>query len=456
VLHQDLLNLESKGTPIRVGVSGAGWMGSGFVAQVAHVPGMEVNVLADADTRAAREAFIATGVEGKDIVEVDGPGPAMDVLRSGKRVVTGSYALAAQLEAVDIVADVTPSPAVGAETAYACIQHGKDVVMVNIEADVTVGRILNKLAREAGVLYTVSSGDEPGCLMELYDFVTSLGWELIVMGKGKNNPLNPAATPETAAESAQRAGKDAFQVASYVDGTKTMFEMTCAANATGCLPMQRGMIGPEATLETLSGIFALEEDGGIAKFPGAVDFVQGPSMAGGVFVVVRVEDERICDDLQYLKVGKGKYFTFFRPYHLWFLEAPHSVARAFLYRQTTLVPLERPVAEVMTVAKRAVKPGDRLDDFGGFTFYGIMDRAEEAQALNALPVGLAPGAVVIRPVAAGEIVLWDDVKLDEDSVVVKLRRQQDALPPSFPPTGGDERGGAVRQAGGTSRLSLST
>jgi predicted homoserine dehydrogenase-like protein len=112
VLHQDLLNLESKGTPIRVGVSGAGWMGSGFVAQVAHVPGMEVNVLADADTRAAREAFIATGVEGEDIVEVDAPGPAMDVLRSGKRVVTGSYALAAQLEAVDIVADVTPSPAV--------------------------------------------------------------------------------------------------------------------------------------------------------------------------------------------------------------------------------------------------------------------------------------------------------------------------------------------------------
>jgi predicted homoserine dehydrogenase-like protein len=267
------------------------------------------------------------------------------------------------------------------------------------------------------------------------------------MGKGKNNPLNPAATPETVAESAQRAGKDAFQVASYVDGTKTMFEMTCAANATGCLPMQRGMIGPQATLATLSGIFALEEDGGIAKFPGAVDFVQGPSMAGGVFVVVRVEDERICDDLQYLKVGKGKYFTFFRPYHLWFLEAPHSVARAFLYRQTTLVPLERPVAEVMTVAKRALKPGDRLDDFGGFTFYGIMDRAEEAQALNALPVGLAPGAVVIRPVAAGEIVLWDDVKLDEDSVVVKLRRQQDA-PPLSPPLGGTKGGEqCARQAG---------
>jgi predicted homoserine dehydrogenase-like protein len=435
MIHQELLSLEARGTPIRVGVSGAGWIGSGFVAQVAHVPGMEVNVLADADTQAAWEAFIATGVGREDIVEAHAPGPAMDGLRAGKRVVTGSYELAAQLEAVDIVCDVTPSPATGAETAYACIQHGKDVVMVNIEADVTVGRMLKKLAREAGVLYTVSSGDEPGCLAELYDFVTSLGWEPIVIGKGKNNPLNPAATPDTVAESARRAGKDTFQVASYVDGTKTMFEMTCAANATGCLPMQRGMVGPEATLETVSDIFALEEDGGITKrlqspFPGVVDFVQGPSMSGGVFVTVRIQDGRIAGDLHYLKLAGdrnrgGKYFTLFRPYHLWFLEAPISVARAYLYKEVWLAPLDRPVADVMTVAKRALKPGERLDQFGGYTFHGVMDRAEEARALNALPVGLAPGAEAVRPVAAGEIVTWDDVKLDEDSVVVKLRRQQD-------------------------------
>jgi predicted homoserine dehydrogenase-like protein len=342
-------------------------------------------------------------------------------------VVTGSYRLAAQLEAVDIVTDVTPSPASGAETAYACIQHGKDVVLVNIEADVTVGRILSKLARQAGVLYSVSSGDEPGCLMELYDFVTTLGYEVMVIGKGKNNPLNRAATPDTVAESARRANKDPFQVASYVDGTKTMFEMTCAANATGCRPMQRGMVGPEATLETVSQVFALEEDGGITQFPGAVDFVQGGSMAGGVFVTVRVQDERIRADLEYLKVGKGRYYTFFRPYHLWFLEAPISIARAHLYRQPWLVPLDRPVADVMTVAKRDLKPGEQLDDFGGFTFYGVMDLAEVARELNALPVGLAPGAQVARPVTAGAILTWDDVRLDEGSVVVKLRRQQDAL-----------------------------
>jgi len=427
MLSEDLARRHAEGRPIRVGVSGAGWIGSGFVAQVAHMRGIQAQVLADANTQAAREAFLATGLSPDDLVETDSPGAAEDALRAGKRVITGSYRLAARLESIDIVADVTPSPAIGAETAMACIRNGKDVVLVNIEADVTVGRILSRLAREAGVLYTVSSGDEPGCLMELWDFVTALGYEPVVIGKGKNNPLDPAANPETVAESARRADKDPFQVASYVDGTKTSFEMACAANATGCRPMRRGMCGPLADLESVSRIFALEEDGGITKFPGAVDFVQGSAMAGGVFITVRIDDRRIQDDLQYLKVGKGKYYTFFRPYHLWFLEAPLSVARACLYRQTTLVPLDRPVADVLTFAKRDLHPGERLDDFGGYTFYGMIDTAEEARRANALPIGLAPGAAVIRPLAAGAVITWDDVQLDESSLVVRLRRRQDEL-----------------------------
>jgi predicted homoserine dehydrogenase-like protein len=427
MIHEDLARLDSEGKPIRVGVSGAGWIGSGFVAQVAHVKGMQVNVLADPDIAAAKQAFQAIGLAADDLFETDDPGKAEDALRRGKYVVTASYSLAAQLDSVDIVADVTPSPTSGAETAYACIQNGKDIVLVNIEADVTVGRILDKQARKAGVLYTVSSGDEPGCLMELWEFVTTLGYEPVVIGKGKNNPLNPAATPDMVAESARKANKDPFQVASYVDGTKTMFEMACAANATGCLPMQRGMKGPAATLENVSQIFALEVDGGITSQPRSVDFVQGDSMAGGVFITVRIDDQRICDDLEYLKVGKGNYYTFFRPYHLWFLEAPISVARAYLYRQTTLVPLNQPVADVITVAKKDLEPGDRLDEFGGYTFYGLIDKAENTRRLNALPVGLAPGAVIKNPVPAGACVTWEDVGLDENSRVVQLRREQDQL-----------------------------
>jgi predicted homoserine dehydrogenase-like protein len=188
------------------------------------------------------------------------------------------------------------------------------------------------------------------------------------------------------------------------------------------------MIGPEADLTNVSQIFALKDDGGIIEKPHTVDFVQGNSMTGGVFITVRVEDPRIRADLEYLKVGKGHYYTFFRPYHLWFLEAPYSVARAFLYRQTTLVPKPYPVAESMGTAKKDLKPGDKLDDFGGYTFHGQIEKAEVAAKINALPTGLCPGAVIKLPVTKGSIITWDDVELDESSQVVKLRRQQDAMP----------------------------
>ncbi len=427
MIYEELLKRESHVTPIRVGSSGAGWMGSGFAAQMSQVPGMDLVLIADVDVGAARQAFLATGLSKDDLVETASATTAEDAIRNGKRVITGDYSLGAKVDSIDIVTDVTPSPLTGAQTALAAIENGKDVVLINIEADVTVGRILKSLAKQAGVLYSVSSGDEPGCLMELYDFVKCLGFEVIVIGKGKNNPLNRKATPETVAESASRAGKDPFQTASYVDGSKTMFEMTCAANATGCLPMKRGMIGPEADLGNISKIFALKEDGGLTLFPGAVDFVQGKAMAGGVFVTVRVDNPRIRDDLQYLKVGEGHYFTFFRPYHLWFIEAPISLARAYLNRQTTLVPQDYSVAETMAVAKRDLEPGEKLDTFGGYTFYGLMDRAVAAKQINALPTGLAPGAIVARPIKADRVISWTDVELDEESVLVQLRRKQDSM-----------------------------
>ncbi len=427
MLYRELTRRQSEKNPIRVGASAIEWMGSGLVAAFKHVPGMEISAVANQDIQEGVDAYLAAGIP-RDLVEIsDSKNEIEDLIRSGKRVVMTDHRLLAEIDSLDIVTDSTWSPAIGADVADACIEHGKDIVLVNIEADVTVGHILKKKAAEAGVLYSVSSGDEPGCLMELYDYVKSLGYEVITIGKGKNNPLNTAATPDLVAESARKADKDPVQVASYVDGTKTMFEMTCAANATGCRPMKRGMIGPEASFENVSDIFALEEDGGISQFPGNIDFVQGPSMSGGVFITVRVNDQRIQDDLNYLKVGSGKYITFFRHYHLWFLEASISIARAYLEKNIWLEPLDIPVADVMTVAKKDLNAGEILERFGGYTNYGVMEMADEARRLNALPVGLSPGAKVIRPLKAGEIITWSDVTLDEKSTVVRLRREQDSI-----------------------------
>ena len=313
MIHKQLVRRQEEGNPIRVGASAIEWMGSGLIAAFRHVPGMKISAVANQDVEDGIKALRSAGTPADQIVTCDEPAQIDQQIRNGKIVVTSDPRSLAQVEALDIVTDSTWSPAIGADVAESCIEYGKDVVLVNIEADVTVGRILKKKAAEAGVIYSVSSGDEPGCLMELFDYVNSLGYQVITIGKGKNNPLNTDATPDLVADSAARSDKDPVQVASYVDGTKTMFEMTCAANATGCLPMQRGMIGPDASFETVSQVFALEEDGGISKFAGNIDFVQGPSLSGGVFVVVKVADQRIAADLNYLESRVWKVLYIFPP-----------------------------------------------------------------------------------------------------------------------------------------------
>ncbi len=426
-MYDLLKEREEKGQPVNVGSNGAGWMGQGFVSSMRHVPGMRIAVLSDSDIDTARKALVDLGgLADGDIVETRSDKEAEKAVAVGKTVITDDSTLAGRLPSVDVVTDVTPSPATGAHVALAAIEAGKDVVLINIETDVAVGSILKKKAAEKGVLYSVSSGDEPGCLMELWDFVRCLGYTPVVIGKGKNNPLNVDAFPEDVAESAKRDNKDPYQVCSYVDGTKTMFELGCVANATGCRPFRPGMIGPVADLNNVSNIFALKEDGGLSEFTGGVDYVAGSAMSGGVFVTVKVEDDRIVDDLRYLKVGKGPYFTFFRPYHLWFLEAPISIAKAVIKRETTLLSLDKPVCDVVAVAKKNLTNGDTMDVFGGYTFRGLMKEKGEAFSENALPAALAPDAAIIRNVKKGTVITWDDVELNENSALVRLRREQDA------------------------------
>jgi predicted homoserine dehydrogenase-like protein len=427
MLYRQLQQLQAADRPIRIGCYGAGAhsVGPGFVTQVGHVPGMEVAILADADVATARAVFELAGVPPELISECSAPGAAMDAIQAGQRVVTGDLTLAAQVDVIDIVTDATASPASGAAVALAGIENGKDVVLINCASDATVGRILRRKAVDAGVLYSISSGSVPGSLMALWEYAQLLGFETIAVGQGRDTAIDPSATPETMAAAAAKASKDAYLITSHADGTQTMLEMTCIANATGCLPMQRGMVGRAASLETVNLVFMLREDGGIVTQPGVVDFVRSQSMAGGLFITCRVHDRRIGDGLRHLSMSNGKYITFFHPYHLSYVEAPIAFAEAYLQRKVTLAPLDLPMAETIAVAKRDLQLGDILDEIGGFTFHGVIDRADAAQSLNALPAGVASGAIVVVPVRKGQIIRWTDVELNESSPVVALRREQD-------------------------------
>lgn len=424
-LNARLRELEESGRPIRVGVVGAGQMGSGLVALLARLRGMKAAAVADVALERARSAFIVSGADPGDVRVAATPEAADEAIAAGRPVVAASAQVVTESRLVDVVVEATGLPEVGAEVAYRAIQAGKHVVMLNVEADVTVGPFLAHLARQKGVVYTGSAGDEPAATKELFDFADALGFEVLVAGKGKNNPLDRRATPDRLAAEAAAKRMNPKMLTSFVDGTKTMVEMTCLANATGLVPDCPGMHGVEATLEAVVSRLRLQAEGGVLSRYGVVEYVNG--IAPGVFVIIRSDQPLVNDLLRYLKMGEGPNFLLYRPYHLTSLETPISVARAFLYREPTIAPAGAPVAETVAVAKRDLAPGDELDGLGGYTVYGLIYPAAGARATGALPAGLAlAGSRVRRAVPAGRVITYDDVEL-RPGLIADLRREQDRL-----------------------------
>ncbi|MPZ51238.1 MAG: hypothetical protein GEU79_00635 [Acidimicrobiia bacterium] len=398
-------------------------MGEGLVVQLELMDGMQASVIADVDLERARAAFRSAGVYSP--VEADDIAAAAEAVGEGRRVITTDATLAAAIPNVDAVVEATGVPEVGAVVALGGIEAGNHVLQMNVETDATVGWILRTKARQAGVVYTLTVGDEPGATMDLYDDAVSLGFEVICAGKGKNNPLDRTANPETLAESARSQMMNPKMLASFVDGTKTMVEMTSLANAIGFVPDVLGMHGPDVTPATISDVYRPATAGGILGRTGVVEY--GLGIAPGVFVVFTTDHPKILRDLTYLSLGEGPYFALYRPYHLTSLETPISLARAVLDADTTAATDNKPTAETVATAKKDLARGDVIDGLGGFSVYGLIERADTARSGNLLPLGLAPGATVAKAVTTGEILTYDHVEVDESKVIRELRTEQDAM-----------------------------
>ena len=327
---------------------------------------------------------------------------------------------------LDVVIDATGSPEAGAFIASNAISKKKHVVTLNVEADATIGPILKKMADDAGVVYTVSAGDEPAAIKELYSFADTLGLEVIAAGKGKNNPLDRYANPTILKDYAESKGSSPTMMTSFVDGTKSMIEMACVSNSTGLKPDCRGMHGPKADIKDLLNVFRLKNDGGILSRKGVVDFAIG-DLAPGVFLVYTTANKMIKADLKYLMLGEGPYYLLYRPYHLTSIETPLSIALAYFYGEPTIAPDFGMISEVITMAKRDLKTGEVIDGIGKYTVYGLIEEYQRAKDENLLPIGISQGCILKKDIEKDQPIKYNDVKLVENSQVLKLRRSQDKL-----------------------------
>ncbi|MGQ9473412.1 MAG: NAD(P)H-dependent oxidoreductase [Candidatus Caldatribacteriaceae bacterium] len=424
LLHK-LEQRESKRDFLQVGLIGCGQMGSGMVNLTYKMPGLRIVAIADLEVERAIAAFEEVGFRREDIVVTEKVTEAQEALVSGKVIVSPSALLLAQVEMLSALVEATGSPEVGAQIAWHGILNGKNVVMLNVETDVTVGWILKRMADRAGVVYTVSAGDEPGAVIELYRFAKILGFQVVCIGKGKNNPVDFFATPDDCREEALRKGMNPKMLCAFVDGTKTMVEMAEVSNATGALPDVPGMHGARVDVSELSKTYIPKKDGGLFEGSFIVDYSTG-KVAPGVFVVVTTDSPHLRQDLKFYSMGEGPYYTLYRPYHLCSFETPISVARASLFGEPTINSLNF-CSEVVAVAKRDLTPGQSIDGIGGFDVFGKIYTFEEARTKNAVPIGVIQRAKVVQPIQKGEVITHNDVVLDRSLFVVKLREMQDML-----------------------------
>jgi predicted homoserine dehydrogenase-like protein len=423
-LNTELEQREASGQPVRVGLIGAGQMGTDVVATTQVMKGVRIVVTADIDIDRARDAYRIGQVEG-EVVVAETAAEADAAVEAGKLVAARDYRIVTDMRSIDVMLESTGVPEIGARAALRSARNGQDLAMMNVETDITVGPILHWYAQQRGVLYALAAGDEPAACKELYDLAMSMGFTIVAAGKGKNNPLDRHSTPTDPAvqKEAARRGLSPNMLVEFVDGSKTMIEMAATSNATGLVPDIRGMHGPDTDRDHLNETFRLKEDGGLLSRMGVVDYGIG-AVAPGVFVIVHTDHPRLREAMVLRDMGDGPYYTLFRPFHLCSIEVPLTCAMLAIRKQSNMVPLDRLTSEVFAVAKRDLSVGDTLDAIGGTAYYSLIDNYETAAAEQLLPIGLANGARVVRAVAMDTPITGADVEI-KPSTVYSLRQLQD-------------------------------
>lgn len=424
-LLKHLEERQENGNIIRLGLVGCGQMGAGLIHIVDKMPGMEMRVISDIDPSRPIQVLEGMGIDRSSIVVTNVHSEAEDAVRKNKYVVTEDAFLLGGMASLDNVVEATGITEIGAKFAWTRITNGLNIVMLNVETDVTVGVLLSRIAQKTGAVYTVASGDEPAVCKMLYDFSRTLGFEVVCLGKGKNNPLNLECTPEICREEAISKRMNPRMLSSFVDGTKTMVEMAAVSNATGLLPDVPGMHGPKVELENLKKVFIPEMDGGIFKGSGHVDYSTG-RIAPGVFAIVKTDDPRTIGDMKFVSMGEGPYYLIHRPFHLCSIETPISAAEAVIYGETTVVPQEMH-SEVVSMAKRDLLPGETVGEIGGAEIFNRIYTYSEAREKKAVPMGVASGGKILKPIRKGEMLTEDNFSPAAESFIYRLRRMQDDM-----------------------------
>jgi predicted homoserine dehydrogenase-like protein len=441
-LHQQLQQRAAQNKPVRIGLIGAGKFGSMYLAQIPRTPGVHLVGIADLSPSAARTNLARVGWPAEQVAAKS----LDEALRLGTTHIGEDWQQLVSHPAIDVIVECTGHPIAAVDHCLQAFANGKHVVNVTVEADAFCGPLLAQRAAKAGVLYSLAFGDQPALICDLVDWARTCGFPVVAAGRGhKWLPHFSQSTPDTVwgnygltPEQAQRGGLNPKMFNSFLDGSKPAIESTAVANATGLTVPSNGLLYPPASVEDIPFVTRPVSEGGVLERKGMVEVISSLEANGrkipydirmGVWVTVEGETDYIRNCFEEYNAHtdpSGRYFTLYKRWHLIGLEVGMSVASVALRGEATGVA-NCWNADVVATAKRDLRVGEVLDGEGGYTVWGKLLPAMTSAQMGGLPLGLAHGIKLLRPVRQGQSLSWADVAIDTTTKAYQLRREMEAM-----------------------------
>lgn len=415
---------EQAGNPIKVGMIGAGEMAKGMINQIMrYTPGMTITAIYNRNPKRSEKVLQELGL--RDFEICNQVSDIESIINKGKILLTSDMDIFLSIKPIEVVVESTGAIAFGAETILKAFEKGRHVLSFNAELDSTLGPILYKKSKDAGVKYALGDGDQPGVTMNLYRYVKGMGFEPLVCGNIKGM-LDHYRTPATQKAFAESWGMEPRMATNFADGTKVAFEQSCIANATGMKVAKRGMYSYHSTehVDNLTGLYDIEE---LRSLGGIVEMIVGAKPSPGVFVYAAAKDPYSIKYLNYGKLGNGPLYSFYVPYHLLFFDIASSICRLIDFDDSVIVAKSKPIVDVITIAKTDLFPGDILDGIGGFNSYGLCENHEIVLEENLLPMGLSEGCLVTKPIKKDTPLTFGDVDFPKERLIDALWSEQNKI-----------------------------
>jgi predicted homoserine dehydrogenase-like protein len=441
--------------PVVAALLGCGEFGLSLIAQTRRLAGLRIVAALDLDTARVAANLVTDGVPHR---RCEGPADIRAAIATGEIALTSRIDDLLATPGLELVVEATGHPEGAARHALAAIAAGKHIAMVSKESECVVGPLLAAKARAAGLSYTLVEGDQPALLVSLMSWARVLGLPILAAGKSSEYDyvFNPATgrtrwlteevdSPEIAALMAlgdDAAGTIAARAAALAGLPQRTVpdycEMALVANATGMPIALPEFHAPLARTPELPQLYGLRAEGGLLARTGVIDVfncLRRPdeaSFAGGVFVVVELADRRTGE----LFAGKGipvsrdrRRALIYNPSHLLGVEAPISAMAAGRLGHSVPDAGYRPVVDLVARAVRDLPAGQAIEIEGNRHVVPGLDAlllpTAPARGGAPVPYYLAVGQRLRRPVAAGALVACDDLDIPSDSLLWRLRAEQD-------------------------------